>query len=250
MPLSCNVNINLNNLRGSLETNLSSILSLNAGTPAGLAAVVAAVGTTFDEVGAGIANAIDEVVPDISLRDELNTIGELLETPIAAAAKAAQLVGDFAEATGLDGFVNLDLTDLSNSVFSLNTSFDPCNPSIPNIFRSADGTLSSKPSITPNLGSDTLAVPNVIKQPVTDNVVEATENNQFLTDNVFRSSSSPINPQDFVTTQENVIQSNVSPAKSGMGDTLRRTETGETTLETTSSFISRVRANSSLLTEV
>ena len=250
MPLSCNVNLNLNNLRGSLESNLSTLLSLNLGTPAGLAAVAAVVTTAFDDIGAGIVSAIDKVVPDISIREELDALSKLAETPLAAAEKAGELIGDFAEATGLDGFVNLDLTDLSNSVFSLNTSFDPCNPSIPNIFRSADGTLSSKPSIIPNLGSDTLAVPNVIKQPVTDNVVEATENNQFLTDNVFRSSSSPINPQDFVTTQENVIQSNVSPAKSGMGDTLRRTETGETTLETTSSFISRVRANSSLLTEV
>ena len=111
MPLSCNVNLNLNNLRGSLESNLSTLLSLNLGTPAGLAAVAAVVTTAFDDIGAGIVSAIDKVVPDISIREELDALSKLAETPLAAAEKAGELIGDFAEATGLDGFVNLDLTD-------------------------------------------------------------------------------------------------------------------------------------------
>lgn len=249
MPVSCNVNLNLNNLRGSLESNLSTLLSLNLGTPAGLAAVVATVTTAFDDIGAGIVSAIDEVVPDISIRDELDALSQLAALPLAAADKAAGLIGDFAEATGLDGFVNLDLTDLSKSVFSGNIAFDPCNPSVPNIFRRADGTIFSKPSVGPNLGSDKLAVSNTIKQPITDDVQTALSGNSFI-----NSATAPvtgsINPRDFIQTQQGIIQGNITPSRSGMGNTVIKSLSGEQKIETRDSFISRIKRNTAILTEV
>lgn len=249
MPLSCNVNVNLNNLRGSLESNLSTLLSLNLGTPAGLAAVAATVATAFDDIGAGIVSAIDEVVPDISIRDELDTLSKLAETPLAAAEKAASLVGDFAEATGLDGFVNLDLTDLSNSTFNTNIAFDPCNPSVPNLFRRADGTTFSKPSIGPNLGSDKLAVSNITKQPITDNIQSVVRGNSFIS-SALPPTTGSINPSVFLQTQQGIIQQNITPSRSGMGNTLIKSSSGEQKIETRDSFISRVKGNTAVLTEV
>lgn len=247
MPLSCNVSVNLNNLQGAIGANVNTILNLQLGTPDGLAALASSIGGTFAEIGAGIANSIEDIIPSISLKEELAVLAGLASTPLAAAAKIGEIVGDFADATGLRGFVNLDLNDLSNSVFSLTGDFDPCNPSIPNIFRSADGTISSKPSILPELGSEVLGINNNQTQAITDNVQSVLSNNQFLTNAI---APSNVNPRDFIRTQESIIQQNVNPSKSGMGDTIRTFASGEQGVETRSSFISRTRETTTLLTEV
>lgn len=247
MPLSCNVSVNLNNLQGAIGANVNTILNLELGTPDGLAALASSIGGTFAEIGAGIANSIEDIIPSISLKEELAVLAGLASTPLAAAAKIGEIVGDFADATGLRGFVNLDLNDLSNSVFSLTGDFDPCNPSIPNIFRSADGTISSKPSILPELGSEVLGINNNQTQAITDNVQSALSNNQFLTNAI---APSNVNPRDFIRTQESIIQQNVNPSKSGMGDIIRTFASGEQGVETRSSFISRTRETTTLLTEV
>ena len=249
MPLSCNVSVNLNNLQGAIGANVNTILNLNLGTPDGLAALASSIGGTFSEIGAGIANSIEDIIPNISLKEELAVLAGLASAPLAAAAKIGEIVGDFADATGLRGFVNLDLNDLSNSVFSLTGDFDPCNPSIPNIFRSPDGTISSKPSILPELGSEVLGINNNQTQAITDNVQSALSNNQFLTDNVSNPIPFNINPRDFIKTQESIIQQNVNPSKSGMGDIIRTFASGEQGVETRSSFISRTRETTTILTE-
>lgn len=247
MPLSCNVSVNLNNLQGAIGANVNTILNLELGTPDGLAALASSIGGTFAEIGAGIANSIEDIIPSISLKEELAVLAGLASAPLAAAAKIGEIVGDFADATGLRGFVNLDLNDLSNSVFSLTGDFDPCNPSIPNIFRSPDGTISSKPSILPELGSEVLGINNNQTQAITDNVQSTLSNNQFLT-NVIAPLN--VNPRDFIKTQESIIQQNVNPSKSGMGDIIRTFASGEQGVETRSSFISRTRETTTLLTEV
>jgi len=247
MPLSCNVSVNLNNLQNAVGANVSTILNLELGTPAGLAALASSIGGTFSEIGAGIANSIEDIIPNISLKEELAVLAGLASAPLAAAAKIGEIVGDFADATGLRGFVNLDLNDLSNSVFSLTGDFDPCNPSIPNIFRSPDGTISSKPSILPELGSEVLGINNNQTQAITDNVQSTLSNNQFLTNAI---APLNINPRDFIKTQESIIQQNVNPSKSGMGDIIRTFASGEQGVETRSSFISRTRETTTLLTEV
>jgi hypothetical protein len=246
MPLSCNVSVNLNNLQGAIGANVNTILNLNLGTPDGLAALASSIGGTFSEIGAGIANSIEDIIPNISLKEELAVLAGLASAPIAAAAKIGEIVGDFADATGLRGFVNLDLNDLSNSVFSLTGDFDPCNPSIPNIFRSPDGTISSKPSILPELGSEVLGINNNQTQAITDNVQSTLSNNQFLTNAI---APLNINPRDFIKTQESIIQQNVNPSKSGMGDIIRTFASGEQGVETRSSFISRTRETTTILTE-
>jgi len=246
MPLSCNVSVNLNNLQNAVGANVSTILNLELGTPAGLAALASSIGGTFSEIGAGIANSIEDIIPNISLKEELAVLAGLASAPIAAAAKIGEIVGDFADATGLRGFVNLDLNDLSNSVFSLTGDFDPCNPSIPNIFRSPDGTISSKPSILPELGSEVLGINNNQTQAITDNVQSTLSNNQFLTNAI---APLNINPRDFIKTQESIIQQNVNPSKSGMGDIIRTFASGEQGVETRSSFISRTRETTTILTE-
>ena len=240
MTLSCNVNINLNNLNGSVETQINSVLELQLGTPAGLQAIADQIGDTFNDIGGAIVDAVESIpIPDISLREELAALALLPAAGIAAAAKLAQIVGDFADATGLEGFVDLDLTDLSKSVFSLSTSFDPCNPSIPNIFKSPDGTLKSKPSSQPNLGDTKAAEDNKKTQTITNNRSEALRSNTNITSFLSISSAS------------SAITGNISTSITGMGNTIRKTSTGEQVVEDKPSFISRIKTNRlSLLTEV
>ena len=247
MPLSCRVNVNLSNLQGSVQSQVSTLLNIELGTPAGLAALAGRLSGAFSEIGAGIANSIGDIIPPISLREELDALSRLAAAPIAAASKVGEIVNEFADATGLRGFVNLDLNDLSNSVFSLSTDFDPCNPSIPNIFKNADGTFGSSPSIIPALGSEILGINNNQTQAITDNVQSTLSNNQFLTNAI---APLNVNPRDFIKTQESIIQQNVNPSKSGMGDIIRTFVSGEQGVETRSSFISRTRENTTLLTEV
>ena len=238
MPLSCNVSVNLNNLQGAIQSQVSTLLNIELGTPAGISALAAQLGGAFSSISSSIASTIADVVPSISLRDELNVLSTLAATPIAAAAKIAEIVGEFADATGLQGFVNLDLNDLSNSIFSLTGNFDPCNPSIPNILKNADGTLQKLPSIVPDLGSTIAAVNNIKTQEITNNFTQAIESNiPIVTGSIENATKA--------------LQANVLPAVSGMGDSIRTLATGEKMVETREFFIKRItETRTSLLTEV
>lgn len=238
MPLPCNVSVNLNNLRGAIQSQVSTLLNIELGTPAGISALAAQLGGAFSSISSSIASTIADVVPSISLRDELNVLSTLAATPIAAAAKIAEIVGEFADATGLQGFVNLDLNDLSNSIFSLTGNFDPCNPSIPNILKNADGTLQKLPSIVPDLGSTIAAVNNIKTQEITNNFTQAIESNIPVV-------------SGSIANATKALQANVLPAVSGMGDSIRTLATGEKMVETREFFIKRItETRTSLLTEV
>ena len=152
--------------------------------------------------------------------------------------KILSIAEEFADAIGLRGFVNLNLTDLSKSVFSLTGDFDPCNPSIPNILKNADGTLQKLPSIAPDLGSAVAAVNNIKTQEITNNFTQAIESNiPIVTGSIENATKA--------------LQANVLPAVSGMGDSIRTLATGEKMVETREFFIKRItETRTSLLTEV
>lgn len=258
---SCNIDVNISNLTGALQSNLGTILSLNLGTPPGLAAIQGVITAAFSDVEGFLVGALKTALPDISLKDELGALSKLADAPLDAVNKIAEITGDFAQSVGLEGFVNLNLTDLSQSTFGLGTSFDPCSSDLPNIFKSSDGSFFSKPSILPNLGKADLGERNTKKQPITDNVQEAKKENKFLSGFVGAGLAAGVgglgslatgnkpNFQGFLQIQQTSLLNNILPSKSGMGNVLRKTATGETVVETTSDIVSRKSESTSLLSE-
>ena len=239
MPLTCGVTVNLNNLKGDLEARAQAILNIDLGTPEGLSEIAGKIQGELSAIGDKIAAVV--VIPPInlSLREELAALAALPLASLAAAAKIISIAEEFAEAIGLQGFVNLNLNDLSKSVFSLSTTFDPCNPTIPNILKGPDGTLQKLPSIQPILGSTEaalkVAVPN---QTTIDNLALSLSNNLDITE---------VDVSKAATT----IQSNVTPVITGMGNMVRKLPTGEEVIETRDSFITRIQSErNSLLLEV
>ena len=239
MPLTCGVTLNLNNLKGDLEARAQAILNIDLGTPEGLSEIAGKIQGELSAIGDKIAAVV--VIPPInlSLREELAALAALPLASLAAAAKIISIAEEFAEAIGLQGFVNLNLNDLSKSVFSLSTTFDPCNPTIPNILKGPDGTLQKLPSIQPILGSTEaalkVAVPN---QTTIDNLALSLSNNLDITE---------VDVSKAATT----IQSNVTPVITGMGNMVRKLPTGEEVIETRDSFITRIQSErNSLLLEV
>ena len=239
MPLTCGVTVNINNFKGLAQNQLNTFINLNLGTPDGLNALAGQLGGALSSLGSSIAGVLPPLpsIP-LSLREELAALAALPLAGVAAAGKILSIAEEFADAIGLRGFVNLNLTDLSISVFSLTGDFDPCNPSIPNILKNADGTLQKLPSIAPDLGSAVAAVNNIKIQEITNNFTQAIESNIPIV-------------TGSIETATKALQANVLPAVSGMGDSIRTLATGEKMVETREFFIKRItETRTSLLTEV
>lgn len=239
MPLTCGITVNLNNLTGDLQNRAQAILNINLGTPEGLSEIAGKIQGELSAIGDKIASVV--VIPplNLSLREELAALAALPLASIAAAAKIISIAEEFADAIGLQGIVNLNLNDLSKSVYSLTTTFDPCNPTIPNILKGPDGTLQKLPSIQPILGSTDAAMKVAVPNQTTINNLALS-----LSDNM---DIAAVDVSKAATT----IQSNVTPVITGMGNMVRRLPSGEEVLETRDSFITRIQSErNSLLVEV
>ena len=183
MALPCGVNLNLNNLKGDIESRVGAILNINIGTPAGLAEIAGKIEGELSAIKDKVAAVI--VVPPVlkTLRDELGELAALPFAGLAAAAKIVSIAADYAGITNLRGFANLNLTDLAKSVFSISGTFDPCNAklpdfgSIPNIALDPSGILQKLPTVQPLLASTLAAVDIKEIQKVTNNVTESFKDN-------------------------------------------------------------------------
>ena len=239
MPLTCGVTVNLNNLKNQAQTQINTFVNLNLGTPSGLNALVGQLSGALSSLGSSIASVLPPLptVP-LSLREELSALAALPLAGVAAAGKIISIAEEFADAIGLRGFANLNLNDLSKSVFSLTGDFDPCNSSIPNILKNADGTLQKLPSIAPDLGSAIAAVNNIQTQDITNNFTQAIASNVPVVSGSIENATK-------------ALQANVLPAVSGMGDSIRTLATGEKIVETRETFINRIsETRTSLLDEI
>ena len=184
LPKSCGINLNLNNLGGELQAQISGYLNLDLGTPAGLASLKGTLESGLNTITSKLTDLIPiPTLPDISLRDELATLASLPLASTAAAAKIVELAGSFAGITNIAGFANLNLTDLAKSVFSISGTFDPCallnGASLPNVMKDpVSGLLKKLPELPPLLGSTTEMLPNTKElQKITDNLQEAVKDN-------------------------------------------------------------------------
>lgn len=239
MPLTCGVTVNLNNFKSQAQAQINTFINLNLGTPDGLDELAGQLSDALSSLGNSIASVIPPLptVP-LSLREELAALATLPLASVAAAGKILSIAEEFADAIGLRGFVNLNLNDLSQSVFSLTGDFDPCNPSIPNILKNVDGTLQKLPSIAPDLGSAVAAVNNIQTQDITNNFTQAIASNVPVVSGSIEDATKS-------------LQTNVLPVVSGMGDSIKTLATGEKIVETRETFIKRItETRTSLLDEI
>ena len=184
LPKSCGINLNLNNLGGELQAQISGYLNLDLGTPAGLASLKGTLESGLNTLKGKLTDLIPiPSLPDISLRDELAQLASLPLASTAAAAKIVELAGSFAGITNIAGFANLNLTDLAKSVFSISGTFDPCalldGASLPNIMKDpVSGLLKKLPELPPMLGSTTEMLPiDLPIQEIQDNFQAAIKDN-------------------------------------------------------------------------
>ena len=153
MPLTCGINLNLNNFQGQINTQISALLNLNLGTPAGLAALSASLNSALSTVTSQLSTLIPTIPVLDSLRGALNELSALAFGSTAAVGKILSIVSDYADILGLQGYVNLNLTDLANSVFALGINFDPCSADFANVLRdSSTGILQQLPDTAPLMG--------------------------------------------------------------------------------------------------
>jgi len=184
LPKSCGINLNLNNLGGELQAQISGYLNLDLGTPAGLASLKGTLESGLNTLKGKLTDLIPlPDLPNISLRDELATLASLPLASTAAAAKIVELAGSFVGITNIAGFANLNLTDLAKSVFSLSGTFDPCallnGASLPNVMKDpVSGLLKKLPELPPLLGSTTEMLPvDLPIQDIQDNLQAAIKDN-------------------------------------------------------------------------
>ncbi len=236
MSIQCGINISSSNLRNLIGSKLSSFVNLSGtlGTPAGLIAITALLPASLLSIKANFVSLIPEI-PIVSegLRDTLTDLAALPLAGVAAAAKITSIAEEYADILGITGFADINLTDLAKSVYSLD--FDVCGELIPNIVKSADGSLVKLPSIPPDLGSTTIADASTKIQEITNNFDIATVSNVAL------------NSSDSIEKTLANIQTNIQPAISGLGDMIRKLPDGSQVLETQSDLINRLKERSSIL---
>ena len=100
LPKSCGINLNLNNLGGELQAQISGYLNLDLGTPAGLASLKGTLESGLNTITSKLTDLIPiPSLPDISLRDELAALASLPLASTAAAASTGASTGATAGAS-------------------------------------------------------------------------------------------------------------------------------------------------------
>ena len=253
MPLTCGVNINLNNFQSQIDTQISAILNLDLGTPSGLSALSASINGALSTVTSQLSTLIPTIPVLGSLRGALNELSELAFGSTAAVGKILSIVSEYAGILGLQGYVGLNLTDHANYVFALGINFDPCSADFPNVFRdSTTGLLQQLPDTAPLIGQS-LQISNLEETlvPLTDNFTTSLQNNIDFdqldtTFSVAAAQMAGASDQIVATAQTTIAQAekalneNVQTAITGMGNVIRQMPTGEEIVELESAFIERL----------
>ena len=250
MAISCGINVNLNNLQGTITTDVATFVNLSSslGSPAGLAQAQSLLGPAVTGSTAQFQNLIPAtaVVPQ-SLRNDLNSLVALPAGSPSALAGIAQFVTDYTGLQDISGFGSLNLNDLAASVFSVTGTFDPCAktfdipsvPSlqnIPNIIKNpVTGALEQLPAIQPELGSTTIATATKEVEAIADSFNEALGTNKLL------------DSSDEINETLDALQSNIQPA---VEDMVRKLPTGEEVLEMKQDLVNRLLEKTDMLKDI
>ena len=235
MPV-CGLSANITGLR-DIVSKVNTIVALSAlvGLPTGRVALQGVV----DGLTASIKIQINKLLPELPFADELtnlrDTLGDFangIETDING------LIGDFGDIVNLDGLANTDLANLVQSAISTAQNFDPCSlaSGIPNVVKDASGNLFSLPEPAfigqTDYGSvfgDVLETYDYI-----DDAVEGVKGNITDINSLIGDAKGAINTMTTLTDLTNIrnaLESNVTGSMSSMGQSLKKTISGDTVLQ-------------------
>jgi|TARA_Y100000310_G_scaffold224690_1_gene226555 hypothetical protein len=244
----CGLDISMNSFQGDVTARISGFLDLESSltSPSGASTYL----SNLEGGLAGLKAKTDKLVPDIplstsgqtSLRDKMGEMAQLdISTP-SALTKIAEFAEKYAGLKELNGFANIDATDLAKSAFGFGASFDPCSLSnnIPNVVSdNVTGTLQKLPSIQPKLGGVKAAAMNLIPdQEVIDNTITGVADNF----EIVKTSS--------VSDVEDALETNVQPALSALGDKIIVNNVGERVVETKEAVIEEIKETEKILDDV
>lgn len=276
--MACGVDFNLSNFKSDILGQASSLISLSGliGTPFGVLGQISQVASTLASVKSNLLGMLPigalgdlAALAEGGLRGQLGALADLVPNSSAALSKITDIASEFAGITNLSGFANIDLNNITNSVFSVSGVFDPCSISIPNVFTDAAGSLQSLASSVPKIGATDLAkntseiqkATSGLFSSFTDNVDVGFGLGDFTSDignissitNSFTDIESGIsralNVGEISNTLANLTK-NISPAVTGMSDMIQKLPDGSQILRTKSALIESLKQNQSLYTEV
>ena len=184
--MPCGIDFNLSSFKSMAISQASSLIGLagTIGTPFGVLANIAQVQATVAAMKGNLLSMLPiGQLGDIAalasggLRDQLGALANMVPGSGAALSKLTDIASEFTGITNLSGFANIDLNDITNSVFSLSGSFDPCSISIPNVFTDGAGDLQSLASSVLGIGKTDLAIDTTFMQEATSGLFSALDNN-------------------------------------------------------------------------
>jgi hypothetical protein len=274
--MPCGIDFNLSSL-GSIDIgDFGALKGLSGiiGTPAGLIAKISIVTDTIANAKASLMGMIPAELGQLAdlaqggLRNQLGALADMVPGSSAALSSLSSMASEFAGLSNLSGFANIDLNNLTDSVFSLAGSFDPCSIDIPNVFTDASGALQSLASSIPKIGSTDLAIDDGEISEMADGFMSSFTDNVDLgfgmgdfasgfgditgslsafTDPV-TGLSKALSAADISSTLTN-ITSNISPSAGAMGNLIQKLPDGSQIMQTKDALIDEIKSRSTLFTE-
>jgi len=275
--MPCGIDFSLSNL-GSIDIgDFGALKGLSGmiGTPAGLIAKVSVVTDTIANAQSTLMGMIPAELGQLAdlaqggLRNQLGALADMVPGSSEALSSLTSMASEFSGISNLSGFANIDLNNLTDSVFSLAGTFDPCSIDIPNVFTDASGALQSLASSVPKIGSTDLAIDDGEISEMADGFMSSFTDNVDLgfgmgdftsglgdiggslsafTDPLTGLSKS-LNTADISNTLSN-ITSNISPSVGAMGDMIQKLPDGSQIMRTKTALIDEVKTRTTLFTEV
>ncbi len=184
--MPCGIDFNLSSFKSDLLGQASGLISLSGmiGTKFGVLAQISQVASTLAAVKGNLLSMLPiGALGDIAalaeggLRGQLGALADMVPGSGAALSKLTSIASEFTGITNLSGFANIDLNNITNSVFSLAGNFDPCSIGIPNVFTDGAGDLQSLASSVLGIGKTDLAIDTTFLQEATGGLFSALENN-------------------------------------------------------------------------
>ena len=241
MPV-CGLSLNISSLRSDILSKVGTIAALSGliGLPAGQIAIKGILAGAIASVNLNLKN----LLPDIPFADELINLRDTLEGFASGIETDINgLIGDFGDIVNLDGLANTDLAGLVQSAISTAESFDPCSvvSAIPNVVKDAAGNVFSLPD-NANIGqTDYGSVFSDIVDTYDyfDDAVSGLKDNVNDINSLIGDAQGALNTMTTLTDINNIrnaFESNVGGAISSMGQSLKKTATGDTVLQSVDEY--------------
>ena len=281
--MPCGIDFSLSNLASIDIGDFGALKGLSGiiGTPAGLIAKVSIVTDTIANAQSTLMGMIPAELGQLAdlaeggLRNQLGALADMVPGSSEALSSLTSMASEFSGISNLSGFANIDLNNLTDSVFSLAGTFDPCSIDIPNVFTDASGALQSLASSVPKIGSTDLAIDDGEISEMADGFMSSFTDNVDLgfgmgdltsgfgditsglgdiggslsafTDPVTGLAKS-LDTAAISNTLSN-IQSNISPSVGAMGDMIQKLPDGSQIMRTKTALIDEVKSRTNLFTE-